>query len=61
MAPGARRGGWAVTTDRSRLDGRTALVTGGAGFLGQRWTKALVAAGAAVVSVDVALSPTGRR
>ena len=50
-----------MTTDRSRLDGRTALVTGGAGFLGQRWTKALVAAGAAVVSVDVALSSTGRR
>jgi NAD(P)-dependent dehydrogenase (short-subunit alcohol dehydrogenase family) len=47
-----------VTTDRSRLDGQTALVTGGAGFLGRRWTKALVAAGAAVVSVDVALSST---
>lgn len=41
-------------SDRFRLDGRTALVTGGAGFLGRQWTAALRDAGAAVVVVDVA-------
>ncbi len=43
-----------MSPDRSRLDGRTALVTGGEGFLGRTWTAALVDAGATVVSVDVA-------
>jgi NAD(P)-dependent dehydrogenase (short-subunit alcohol dehydrogenase family) len=43
-----------VSRDRSRLDGRTALVTGGEGFLGRTWTAALMDAGATVVSVDVA-------
>jgi NAD(P)-dependent dehydrogenase (short-subunit alcohol dehydrogenase family) len=37
---------------RWRLDGRTALVTGGAGFLGRQWVGALLTAGAQVVSVD---------
>lgn len=40
-------------TDRSRLDGRTALVTGGSGFLGRQWVAALLDAGAEVVSVDL--------
>jgi NAD(P)-dependent dehydrogenase (short-subunit alcohol dehydrogenase family) len=39
--------------DRSRLDGRTVLLTGGSGFLGRQWTAALVDAGASVVSVDI--------
>jgi NAD(P)-dependent dehydrogenase (short-subunit alcohol dehydrogenase family) len=43
-----------VSSDRTRLDGRTALVTGGRGFLGRQWTTALVDAGATVVTVDVA-------
>jgi NAD(P)-dependent dehydrogenase (short-subunit alcohol dehydrogenase family) len=42
-----------VSSDRTRLEGRTALVTGGEGFLGRKWTAALVDAGARVVSVDV--------
>jgi NAD(P)-dependent dehydrogenase (short-subunit alcohol dehydrogenase family) len=41
-------------SDRSRLDGQTALVTGGSGFLGQQWVAALLDAGANVVSVDLA-------
>jgi len=42
-----------VGDDRTRLDGRTVLVTGGAGFLGRQWTAALLGAGAAVVSADI--------
>ena len=42
-----------MSGDRSRLDGRTALVTGGSGFLGQRWVAALLDAGASVISVDL--------
>ena len=38
---------------RFRLDGRTALVTGGAGFLGQHWVSSLLDAGASVVAADV--------
>ena len=38
--------------ERWRLDGRTVLVTGGAGFLGRQWVGALLAAGAEVLSVD---------
>lgn len=45
--------------DRWRLDGRTVLVTGGSGFLGRQWTSALVAAGASVVTVDIADAPSG--
>jgi NAD(P)-dependent dehydrogenase (short-subunit alcohol dehydrogenase family) len=37
-----------------RLDGRTALVTGGEGFLGRQWAHALLRAGAHVISLDVA-------
>lgn len=35
------------------LTGRTVLVTGGSGFLGQQWISALLEAGASVVSADV--------
>lgn len=41
-----------MSDDRSRLDGRTALVTGGEGFLGRQWVAALLGAGASVISVD---------
>lgn len=43
-----------MSRDRTRLDGRTVLVTGGEGFLGRQWTAALAQAGALVISVDVA-------
>jgi NAD(P)-dependent dehydrogenase (short-subunit alcohol dehydrogenase family) len=46
------------SSDRNRLDGRTALVTGGSGFLGQHWVSALSQAGAHVISVDLA-EPVG--
>jgi len=53
-----------MTTDRLRLDDRTVLVTGGAGFLGRRWVAALLDAGATVISVDraapTAHDPSGR-
>ena len=45
--------------ERADLDGRTVLVTGGSGFLGQQWTNALTAAGASVVTVDVADAADG--
>lgn len=45
--------------DRSRLEARTVLVTGGAGFLGQQWTTALLSAGADVICLDVV--PTAQR
>jgi NAD(P)-dependent dehydrogenase (short-subunit alcohol dehydrogenase family) len=41
-----------MTADRSRLDDRTVLVTGGAGFLGRRWTAAILEAGGSVICVD---------
>ena len=43
-----------MSTDRSPLAGKTALVTGGAGFLGRQWVAALGEAGAKVISVDLA-------
>lgn len=46
-----------MTADRARLEGRTVLVTGGAGFLGTRWVDALLQAGADVVSVDRVMPP----
>ena len=49
-----------MSSDRSRLDGQTALVTGGAGFLGRRWVSALLDAGASVISVDLVV-PTTRQ
>lgn len=49
-----------MSGDRSRLDGRTALVTGGSGFLGQQWVAALLQAGATVISVDL-VAPESRR
>src|SRR5437773_1020452 len=39
--------------DRFRLDGQTAVVTGGLGRLGPVWAGALVAAGARVAAVDL--------
>lgn len=36
------------------LAGRTVLLTGGSGFLGQQWIAALIDAGAEVISVDIA-------
>lgn len=39
--------------DKFALDGRTALVTGGAGLLGKQFTRALGQAGAAVVVADL--------
>jgi NAD(P)-dependent dehydrogenase (short-subunit alcohol dehydrogenase family) len=42
-----------MTGASSALAGRTALVTGGSGFLGRQWVAALRGAGASVVSVDV--------
>jgi NAD(P)-dependent dehydrogenase (short-subunit alcohol dehydrogenase family) len=47
-----------MTRDRFRLDGRTALITGGAGFLGHHWATALLDAGATVITVD-RKEPTG--
>jgi NAD(P)-dependent dehydrogenase (short-subunit alcohol dehydrogenase family) len=41
------------TIDRLRLDGKTAVVTGGAGAIGQVYARALAEAGAAVVLADL--------
>ncbi|XVQ15819.1 SDR family oxidoreductase [Spirillospora sp. CA-255316] len=41
------------TLDRLRLDGKTAIVTGGAGAIGQVYGRALAEAGAAVVLADL--------
>jgi NAD(P)-dependent dehydrogenase (short-subunit alcohol dehydrogenase family) len=46
-------------SERLGLDGRTALVTGGAGFLGRRWVSALLDAGASVISADLILPTDG--
>jgi 2-deoxy-D-gluconate 3-dehydrogenase len=39
--------------DKFSLEGRTALVTGGAGLLGRQFTRALGEAGAGVVVADL--------
>jgi len=41
-----------------RLDGRVAIVTGGAGRLGSQYVRALAATGASVAAVDLAASPS---
>ncbi|MGW3291393.1 SDR family NAD(P)-dependent oxidoreductase [Streptomyces sp. NPDC001002] len=41
------------TLDRLRLDGKVAVVTGGAGAIGQVYGRALAEAGAAVVLADL--------
>lgn len=43
-----------MTGNLETLTARTVLVTGGSGFLGQQWIAALLAAGADVISVDIA-------
>jgi NAD(P)-dependent dehydrogenase (short-subunit alcohol dehydrogenase family) len=46
-----------TTRDPFRLDGQTAIVTGGLGRLGTQYAHALTAAGASVALFDVASSP----
>ncbi|NPV57485.1 MAG: SDR family oxidoreductase [Anaerolineae bacterium] len=46
--------------DKFRLDGKTALVTGGAGLLGRQFSRTLAQAGAHVLAADVDGASAGR-